>query len=60
MERKLDEPAREGEPLPRDVSRFRMLTPGDRAIIPEGATLTLAALTTRELIALSGNRDSRH
>lgn len=42
--------ARAGAPLPRDVSRFRHLSPGDRAVIPSGATLRFAALTTRELI----------
>lgn len=42
--------ARAGAPLPRDLSRFRHLSTGDRAVIPPGATLRFAALTTRELI----------
>lgn len=41
---------RNGAPLPRDVSRFRHLSPGDRAVIPPGAPLRFAALTTRDLI----------
>lgn len=44
-------------PLPRDISRFRKLSPEPRAVIREGADATLRCVSTIELIALDQPRE---
>jgi hypothetical protein len=44
-----------GEPLPRDINRFRKLHSNGRAVIRPDATSTLGFISTVELIAQAGN-----
>jgi len=51
MEQKPKRMEGEGEPLPRDILRFRKLHSNGRAVIRKDATETLGFISTLELIA---------
>lgn len=55
MERRAQDIAEDPKPLRRDVERFKSLAPNGRAEIKQGASTTLAFITSHQLVEKTEN-----